>query len=159
MKNLVSPWAIVVAAALSFGCSDDASNDAVGGAGTGGGGGAAGAGGGIGAVSFAADIHPILVMRCSDQASQCHTSINNGPFQPGHAATNVEDAYEETQEQSGSDELIYERMLERVTTDGPMSMPPPYANPPCEGRVGAPGCISEAELALLQAWIEQGTPP
>jgi hypothetical protein len=159
MKNLRSPSAIVVAAALLFGCSDDSSNDAASGAGGGGTGGGAGAGGGVGTVSFAADIHPILVLKCSDQASQCHTSINNGPFQPGHAAPDVDDAYEETQEPSSGGEPIFERMLARVTTDGPMSMPPPYANPPCEGEIGSPGCISEAELALLQAWIDQGTPP
>ena len=153
---------MAAAHALVVGCSDDGSNDGGGAAGTsagaaGTGGGAAGAGGGP--VSFAADIHPILVLKCSDQASQCHSSPNNGPFQPGHGATSADVAYAETQELSGAGEPIYERILERVTTEGPMSMPPPYANPPCEGEVGAPGCLSEAEVALLRAWVEQGTPP
>jgi len=149
-----------VAGALAVGCSDDGSNAGDGG-GTGGMGGSAGTGGsaGDGAVSFAADIHPILVLKCSDQASQCHSSPNNGPFQPGHGATSADVAYDETQELSSAGEPIYERMLERVTTEGPMSMPPPYANPPCEGEVGAPGCLSEAEVELLRTWIEQGTPP
>jgi hypothetical protein len=143
-------WTIIVAGALAFGCSDDASDDGAGG----------GAGGSAdGAVSFAADIHPILVLKCSDQSSQCHSSPNNGPFQPGHAATAAAVAYAEAQELSSSGEPIFERMLERVTTEGPSSMPPPYANPPCDGEVGTPGCLSEAEVALLRAWIEQGTPP
>jgi hypothetical protein len=152
--NNGSPWTIVVVAALALGCSDDSTNE-----GPNGGGAGAGGGGPAGAVSFATDIHPFLLVKCSDQASQCHSSPNNGPFQPGHAATSASVAYAETQELSSAGEPIYERMLARVTADGPMSMPPPYANPPCEGEVGAPGCISEAELALLQAWIDQGTLP
>jgi hypothetical protein len=144
-------WTIMVAAALVFSCSDDAPGDGAGGTG--------GSGGPDGAVGFAADIHPILVLKCSDQASQCHSSPDNGPYQPGHGATSVAVAYAETQELSASGEPIYERMLARVTTEGPMSMPPPYASPPCDGEVGTPGCLSEAEVELLRAWIEQGTPP
>jgi hypothetical protein len=55
------------------------------------------------------------------------------------------------------DELVYERILARITSET-ASMPPDYANPPCSGMIGAPGCITDAELALIQEWIAQGTP-
>lgn len=152
MTRLESLCACAVVAALSLGCSDDSGDPAEGG-------GAGGSGGADGPVSFAADIHPILVMKCSDQASQCHSSPNNGPFQPGHANVSATVAYAQTQMPSGGGEAIYERMLERVSAEGPLSMPPPYANPPCEGEIGTPGCLSEAELALLRAWVDQGAPP
>lgn len=138
-------FAAILAASLVSGCSDDGSDGAdtptdV-------------------PLSFAADIHPILVMKCSDSSSQCHSATTRGPFQPGHAAPDTDDAYAQVTSTGVSGQLIYERILARVTTTGATSMPPPYANPPCEGAVGAPGCITEAELAKIQAWVDQGAPP
>ena len=53
---------------------------------------------------------------------------------------------------------VYERILTRITDESTM-MPPSFANPPCEGEIGAPGCITQAELDLIEAWIDAGTPP
>ncbi len=156
MKSLGRAFALLAVAGILSGCSDDDSSSE--GPSTAGTAGSGGGGSGADAVSFAADIHPILTLRCSDQASQCH-SADRGPYQPGHAAPDVDAAYAATQGQGSTGEPVYERMLARVTADGPTSMPPPYANPPCEGAIGTPGCLSEAELALLEAWIEQGAPP
>ncbi len=146
-----------------FGCSDDAGPSTAsagtgGGAGAGGGAGVGGSGAGAGgaeALSFAADIFPILSMKCA--GSNCH-GRDQGMFQPAHGSANVDEAYAATQQPGSMGEPVYERILVRVTSDVAM-MPPDYANPPCPGEVGAPGCISEAELALLEAWVEQGALP
>lgn len=159
-------------AALIFGCSDDSGDDGLPAAGTGGSamgmagsGGSSGSGamagsggssGGPAAVTFTADIHPILLAKCG--ASACHSGAL-APFQPGHGAADVEDAYAATQEIGVEEEPVYDRILFRVSTAEPgFMMPPSYATPPCSGMVGAPGCISEAELALIQAWVDAGTP-
>jgi hypothetical protein len=119
--------------------------------------GSGGSGGGPAAVTFAEDIHPILLAKCGD--SDCHSG-SRAPFQPGHGAADVDDAYEATQEIGVEDEPVYERILFRITTTVPgLMMPPSYAEPPCEGTIGAPGCISEDELELIQAWIDGGAPP
>ncbi len=106
-------------------------------------------------VTFSADIHPILQMKCG-AGSSCH-GIDQAPFQPGHGATDVQEAYVATQGRGRMDEPVYERILARITSEAAM-MPPNYANPPCSGMIGAPGCITEAELALIEEWIAQGTP-
>jgi hypothetical protein len=107
-------------------------------------------------VTFTADIHPILRLKCG--SSDCHDG-EQAPTLPGHGAEDVQEAYDATQATSFIGGRVYERILSRVSTTEPgLMMPPSYANPPCSGVVGAPGCITEAELALIQEWIAQGTP-
>jgi hypothetical protein len=169
MSRFGTPLAALVAATFVLACSSDDSDDGGGGAsgGTGGTGGTGGGNGGGGAggmqmpaaVTFANDIHPILQMKCSGAGSSCH-GVDQAPYQPAHGSSDVDEAYEATQGDGVTGEPVYERILERITSDDPTSiMPPSYASPPCEGAIGAPGCITAAELALIEAWIEQGTPP
>jgi len=129
-------------------CSDDSGGD---------GGGAAGGGGPVEPVSFATDIHPLLLAKCA--GSSCH-SVPMGPFRPGHAAAALDAAYAATQETGLNGQPVYERILVRTSSADPAQiMPPPYANPPCEGAIGAPGCLTRDELELLEAWVAQGAPP
>jgi hypothetical protein len=132
-----------VAANLLLACSSDDSDDDNGG------------GGMPAAVSFAADIHPILQAKCG--ASGCHDGAQ-APTLPGHGAADVQEAYEATQSTSYTGEPVYERILARITDEDAM-MPPSFANPPCQGAIGAPGCITADELELIQEWIEQGALP
>jgi hypothetical protein len=138
MSRLGSPGAALLAAMLMFACSSDDGDS------------------GPRTVTFTNDIHPILQMKCGGSGSGCH-GVDQAPIQPGHGAADVAAAYEATQEVGRMDELVYERILARITSET-ASMPPDYANPPCSGMIGAPGCITEAELALIQEWIAQGTP-
>jgi hypothetical protein len=169
MSYSIRPAATLMVAALIFGCSDDSGDGDVPAAGTGGsptgmagsagssGMGGSGGSGGAPAVTFAADIHPILQAKCG--TAGCHDRAQE-PFQPGHGAADVQDAYDSTQATGVEGEPVYERILFRTTTTTPgFMMPPSYATPPCDGIVGSPGCISEEELALIEAWIEAGTPP
>ena len=136
-------------AAVLVACSDDPGSD--------GGGAAAGGAGSAEPVSFAADIHPILLAKCS--GSRCH-GMPMGPFLPGHAAADSDMAYAATQQEGLNGQAVYERILARVSsTDPAQMMPPPFATPPCEGAIGAPGCLTEDELGLIQAWVAQGAPP
>ncbi len=149
MSRFGNGMAILMVASLALGCSDD----------TQGGGSDAGLGGaGMGPpVSFAADIHPILLMKCA--GSGCH-SMDQTPYQPGHGAADVDDAYEVTQKVGSRGQFVYERMLERVGSEVPgVMMPPNYANPPCNGELGTDGCLTLAEYELIQAWVAQGAPP
>jgi hypothetical protein len=168
MSYSIRPAATLMVAALIFGCSDDSGDDDVPAAGTGGsptgmagsggssGMGGSGGSGGAPMVTFTADIHPILLAKCG--ASDCHSG-SRAPFQPGHGAADVQDAYEATQDLGVDDEPVYERILFRITATAPgLMMPPSYATPPCDGTIGSPGCISEEELALIEAWIDAGTP-
>jgi hypothetical protein len=130
-------------------CSDDA--------GDGGGAAAAGGGGSVEPVSFATDIHPVLLAKCS--GSSCH-SVPMGPFRPGHAAAETDAAYAATQDTGLNGQPVYERILARTSSADPAQiMPPPYAMPPCGGAVGQPGCLSEDELELIETWVAQGAPP
>jgi hypothetical protein len=92
-----------------------------------------------GPVSFAADIHPILRAKCVP----CHET----QFSGGHnvAAADVTEAYEFVKDIKGS-------LVDRVNGGG---MPPP---PICNGVPGDPGCISVAELRLIQRWAAQCFP-
>lgn len=111
----------------------------------------------VGPVSFASDVYPILLARCSGSA--CH-GVAMGPFRPGHAAASVDDAYAATQATGLGARPVFERILARSSSEDPAQlMPPPYATPPCEGGVGAPGCLTGDELALIDAWVAQGAPP
>jgi hypothetical protein len=137
-------WLVIVLLA----CSDDSGSDAGGGA------------GGTGSpepISFAADIHPILLAKCS--GTRCH-GMPMGLFLPGHAAVDGDAAYAATQQEGLNGQAVYERILARVSSVDPAQMmPPPFAMPPCEGAIGAPGCVTEGELELLEAWVDQGAPP
>jgi hypothetical protein len=62
------------------------------------------------AVSFAEDIHPILLAKCS-AANGCHSTAN--PFLPGHAQPDVADAYDATQSLSTLGGPVYARILIR----------------------------------------------
>jgi hypothetical protein len=154
--------AALVVATFVLACSSDDSDDAGGGASGGSGGASGGSGGGMqmpAAVTFANNIHPILQMKCGGTGSMCH-GIDQAPYQPAHGSSDVDEAYGATQEDGVTGDPVYERILERITSDDPVSiMPPSYASPPCQGAIGAPGCITAEELALIEAWIEQGTPP
>jgi hypothetical protein len=149
MSMLTRPAAALVLAALMFGCSDDSD---------GGGAAAAGTGGAtVPEVTFTDDVHPILQMKCG-ASSACHDG-STAPTLPAHGAADVQEAYDATQAIGQTGEPVYERILARITSDDPMTiMPPTYASPRCEGAIGAPGCITEDELALIRAWIDAGTP-
>jgi hypothetical protein len=134
---------------LALACGDDSSSDAgspdAGSAGSG--------MGGMGgdAVSFAEDIHPILLAKCS--GSSCHSAAN--PFLPGHAAPDVDDAYEATQSTSTLNGPVYERIAIRGSGASAAGFMPPS----CSGPVGAAGCLTEEELALIDAWVAADAPP
>jgi hypothetical protein len=138
---------MLMVASLALGCSDEETPGGSGGMG----------GGGMGpAVSFAADIHPILLMKCG--AGECH-GIDN-LFQPGHGSADVEVAYAATQRTSAG-APVYERILLRTSgMDEYGFMPPETFGPmPCQGALDAPGCLTTAEWELIQAWVSQGAPP
>jgi hypothetical protein len=105
------------------------------------------------AVSFAEDIHPILLAKCSGSGSGCHSTAN--PFLPGHAQPDVADAYEATQSMSTLGVPVYERIAIRGSGAGPAGFMPPS----CSGPVGSEGCLTEEELALIQAWVAADAPP
>ena len=108
-------------------------------------------------VSFARDVHPILLARCS--GSSCH-GVPMGGFRPGHAAADAAAAYEATQQQGLNGQPVYERILARTSsTDPNQIMPPPFATPPCNGVIGSPGCLTRDELQLIEDWVAQGAPP
>jgi hypothetical protein len=164
MSRFGTSVAALVAATFMLACSSDDSDDGGGGASGGSGGGTGGSGGTSGSggggqmppeVTFTADIHPILLAKCG--ASGCHDG-DNAPILPGHGAADVMEAYEATQEESTAfDGFVYERILIRITDEESM-MPPNFANPRCEGEIGTPGCLTQAEVDLIEAWIEDGTP-
>jgi len=139
MSRIASYAAGVLAAGLLFGCADAKSRT---------GGPDAGSGP---AVSFATDIHPILVAKCG--ASGCHATDNI--YQPGHGAANVDEAYQATQNMALAGGFVYERILVRVSGADQRGFMPPT----CSGPVGAPGCVTDDELALIRAWVAQGAPP
>jgi hypothetical protein len=104
-------------------------------------------------VTFTKDIHPIFLMKCG--TSGCHDMPNM--FMPGHGAADVNVAYMEATGIGSLNIPIYTRILARVSSADPGSiMPPSYANPPCEGALGKPGCVTQAEFDLIQEWVDQG---
>ena len=142
-------FALLLVCALGCG-SDEGDGDP---AGQGGG---SGAGGGAGdMLSFDQDIHPIFLAKCA--GSSCHSVAN--PVQPGHAAEDPEDAYIAATGITSMGVPAYERILIRVASPDPgLMMPPPYAPMPCQGALGAPGCVTQAEFDLIQDWVDQGHP-
>jgi hypothetical protein len=137
----------LVAASAVLGCSDDDPKPAV------------------EPVSFAIDIHPIFLAKCS--GGQCH-SVDNG-FLPGHGSADADAAYQATQNMisSGGPMVpVYERILARTSGMDPLGygfMPPTMfaeaGRMPCQEALDAPGCLTTAEYELLLAWVEQGAPP
>lgn len=101
-------------------------------------------GGTPGVVSFALDIRPIFVASCGP----CHVDENNG----GHniASDDLAAGYIQAVE-------LGQTIVDRVNGGG---MPPSYAEPPnnCDGNPGDPGCLTVAEVELIQAWLAQCTP-
>lgn len=101
-------------------------------------------GGTPGVVSFALDVHPILVASCGP----CHVDEGGG----GHnvASDDLVEAY-------GDAVALGETLVARVNGGG---MPPSYAEPPndCDGNPGDPGCLTVAEVELIQTWLGQCTP-
>lgn len=101
--------------------------------------------GGIsGTVSFAADVHPILVASCGP----CHVTDSSGGHNVG--SEDVDAAYADAVEYGAA-------ILERTNGGG---MPPAYAAPPnnCAGGPGDPGCLSVQEYAQIQTWVAQCYP-
>ena len=95
-------------------------------------------------VSFAAQIHPILRVRCAP----CHET----QFEGGHnaASPDLDEAY-------GFSRNLGSRLTERINGGG---MPPSYAPPPqnCDGPPGSPGCVGVEEFALIERWVGQCYP-
>ena len=142
MSRLVHLLAPLVIAALTFGCSDDSSDGDD-------------TGGGADAVSFATDVYPLLRMKCG--LSGCHDG-STAPFLPAHGASDEMVAYEATQDISMTDGMtpVYERILLRVTGTTDFGFMPPDCG---SGPIGADGCLSQAEVDLIQEWVDQGAPP
>jgi len=144
--------ALALLLACALGCSD--SDDPAADEGQGGG------GGGPPAVSFAEHIHPIFLAKCA--GSGCHSVAN--PVQPGHAAVDSAVAYAEATRLNLMGEPMYERILARTNSpEAATMMPPPYApstptKPACQGALGQPGCLTQAEFDLIQDWVDQGRP-
>lgn len=107
-------------------------------------------------LSFAEDVHPILLLKCS--GSDCHS--NDNFIQPGHAAPVASDAYAVTQRASG-DVRVYDRIVARGSgTDALGIMPPTsFGSMPCQGAVGEPGCLTLAELETIEQWVADGALP
>lgn len=97
-----------------------------------------------GPVSFAADIHPIFAQRCGP----CHVANGSGGHNVG--SPDLDEAY--------SDAVKEGQTLVIMINGG--GMPPSYAAPPndCNGLPGSPGCVTVAELTLIQTWLAQCTP-
>ena len=97
-------------------------------------------------VSFAADIQPIFAARCGP----CHVTNSSAGHNVGGA--DIDEAYADAIELGAV-------LVERVNGGG---MPPDYAEPPnnCGDQPpGSPGCITVAELELLQTWLAQCSQP
>jgi hypothetical protein len=95
-------------------------------------------------VTFA-ELFPVLQATCGG----CHS--NGGP--PQFTQANQAAAYAITQGTSDDGDLFYEEMVELAVEQGAMP-------PGCGGQApGAPGCLSVAGAALLQAWADGDAQP
>ncbi len=97
-------------------------------------------------VSFATDIQPIFAARCGP----CHVTDSSAGHNVGGA--DIDEAYADAIE-------LGPVLVERVNGGG---MPPAYNDPPnnCGFEPpGSPGCITVAELELLQTWLAQCSQP
>ena len=106
-------------------------------------------------VTFTKDIHPIFQMKCG--SSECHATPNS--FLPGHGAADVNAAYTEATKIWGGGQPVYEIILRKIASTNPADlMPPDYAVPPCQGGLGKPGCVTQAEYDLIKKWVDEGRP-
>jgi cytochrome c553 len=101
-----------------------------------------------GVVSFEQDVHPIFVASCGP----CHVANGEGSHNVG--GPDLAMAYDQAVG-------IGQRLVTRVDGGG---MPPSYADPPNNcgdqggDQPGDPGCLTVAEVELIQAWINQCYP-
>ncbi|MET0411019.1 MAG: hypothetical protein ABW217_06970, partial [Polyangiaceae bacterium] len=100
---------------------------------------AGGADAGSEAVTFTGQIQAILVANCSP----CHSTLNNG----GHnAASSYDDAVRE------ADDIVREIASGGMPESG-------NGNQGCDGGdPGDTGCVSVEDFALIQRWVQDGTP-
>jgi hypothetical protein len=89
-----------------------------------------------GSLSFAEDVHPILVARCGS----CHAT---NLFLPRFANSDVQAAYDVAADLSDT--------IVDVLDAGEMP-------PACGGPPGGNGCVSQAEFELIEAWVAAGSP-
>jgi hypothetical protein len=99
-------------------------------------GGAGGASMSAGSLSFAEDVHPILVARCGS----CHAT---NLFLPRFASSDVQAAYDVAVDLSDT--------IVDVIDAGEMP-------PACGGPPGGNGCVSQAEFEVIESWVADGTP-
>lgn len=158
-RRFETKWVKWVAIAVLGGCSSDDTGDLPagmggsvtdgnGGGGTemavGGSGGVVGAMGGAGSAAppgFAADVWPILTMKCG--TSSCH---GDESFFPQHAHSVVDVAYEQAQP-------IADVIAGRVSGELMPIMPLFCGQGPGSGE-----CLSLAEVDLIRAWVQAGAP-
>jgi hypothetical protein len=101
----------------------------------------------IGRVSFEADLHPIFEVACNP----CHVTLGTA----GHNVGGELNAAYDDAVRLGS------RLVSRINGGG---MPPSDAEPPYNcgavggGQPGDEGCLTVAQVALVQAWIDQCYP-
>jgi len=88
------------------------------------------------AVTFTANIHPILVQECA----RCHASGGLPRFAQANAAAAFDIAV------SNRNQIV------RLIQSGDMPADT------CGGAPGSQGCVSVANLTLIQQWIAAGTP-
>jgi hypothetical protein len=91
------------------------------------------------ALSFERDVHPFLERLCGP----CHATQGVAGHNVG--SPNVDVAYD-----------FALRLGNRLVQRSAGSMPPRSR---CSGEIGTPGCLTAEELATLEDWFEQGSPP
>jgi hypothetical protein len=108
---------------------------------------ASASGGEMGVVSFAAVIHPIFELSCAP----CHVTLGSAGHNVGGE---LEQAYADAVR-------LGQTLVTRIDGGG---MPPPEAPPPNDcgtdggGQPGDEGCLTTAQVSLVQAWIDQCYP-
>lgn len=102
-----------------------------------------------GVVSFEQDVHPLFAERCGP----CHVADGEGSHNVG--GPDLALAYDQAVG-------IGQRLVTRVNGGG---MPPSYAAPPNDcgaqnrgDQPGDPGCLTVAQVELIQTWIDQCYP-
>lgn len=91
-----------------------------------------------GGVTFEADVFPILSTACAP----CHAGSTFGGNDVG--GPDLETAFDEASR-------VADRVVARISAGG---MPPACAG----GEPGDSGCVSEEDLATIEAWVEAGLP-
>lgn len=101
-------------------------------------------------VSFATDIHPILVEKCNN----CHDSDLGAGF-PGHGSADVDESYAAATQDGLEGQKVYERILERTDPEDPSQIMPPD----CGTGLDNGECLTTAQHTLIEQWVAQGAPP